>query len=168
MALSNRNEGRDNHITGQVAQFVRFLAADPCALCREMVDPQRISQELMSDEERKQRSAAAEEARNRGGDPNPYWKDVPQINTVGYLTTAVGAMVAGYAIGWMTGRYAPPFERMQMNFVAPFLDVTNLEQVGRSQCACGIYRGWADQAAADALISAPPHWPAVKRAWQAQ
>ena len=40
----------------------------------------------------------------------------------------VGAMLAGYAIGWLTGRFDPPFERLQMNFVAPFLDVTDLPQ----------------------------------------
>jgi molybdopterin/thiamine biosynthesis adenylyltransferase len=27
-------EGKEGRVTGQVAQFVRFLAADPCALCR--------------------------------------------------------------------------------------------------------------------------------------
>src|SRR5208282_6802257 len=30
-------EGKDGNVTAQVAQFVRFLAADPCALCREMI-----------------------------------------------------------------------------------------------------------------------------------
>lgn len=153
-------EGEGGRITGQVAQFVRFLAADPCALCREMIVQVRLNQELMSEEERVQRRAAAEEARQRREDPDPYWQDQPQINTVGYLTTAVGAMSAGYAIGWITSRFDAPFERMQMNFSAKYLDVTDLPQGQRPECACGKFRGWADQGGIDALISAPEHWPA--------
>ena len=154
-------EGKDGTITGQVGQFVRLLAADPCVLCRNMIDPRRVAQELMSGEERAQRAAAAAEAQIRGDDPDPYWQRERQINTVGYLTSAVGAMLAGYAIGWLTRRYDPPFERMQMNVVAPFLDVTDLPQEQRSECACARFRGWADQASAEALVSAPSHWPPV-------
>lgn len=156
-------EGKDGNVTGQVAQFVRFLATDPCALCREMIIPARIQQELMSDEEKTQRRRAAEEARNRGEDPNPYWKDQPQLYTVGYLTTAVGAMVAGYAIGWLTKRFDAPFEKLQMNFVAKYLDVTDLHQRQRDSCPCSRFIGWADQAAADSLISVPDHWPALRK-----
>ena len=154
-------EGKDGMITGQVGQFVRLLAADPCVLCRNMIDPRRVAQELMSGEERAQRAAAAAEAQIRGDDPDPYWQRERQINTVGYLTSAVGAMLAGYAIGWLTRRYDPPFERLQMNFVAPFLDVTDLPQKQRSECACARFRGWADQASAEALVSTPSHWPPV-------
>jgi tRNA A37 threonylcarbamoyladenosine dehydratase len=155
-------EGMDGKVTGQVVQLVRFLAADPCALCREMIVQARLNQELMSEKERAQRRAAAEEARERGEDPNPYWRDQPQINTVGYLTTAVGAMTAGYAIGWITCRFEAPFERMQMNFVAKYLDVTDFPQRQKLECACKRYRGWADQGSVDALISAPHHWPAPR------
>lgn len=49
-----------------------------------------------------------------------------------------------------------------MNFVAKYLDVTNLPQKQRVICPCSQFRGWADQANADALISAPDHWPAVQ------
>ncbi len=154
-------EGAAGTITGQVAQFVRLLAADPCVLCRNMINPRRVAQELMSSAERAQRAAAAAEAQIHGYDPDPYWLQEPQINTVGYLTTAVGAMLAGYAIGWLTRRFDPPFERLQMNFVAPFLDVTDLPQKQRSECACAKFRGWADQANAEALVSVPSHWPPV-------
>ena len=154
-------EGERGTVTGQIAQFVRLLAADPCVLCRNMIDPRRVAQELMSSDERAQRQAAAANAQNQGGDPDVYWQKERQINTVGYLTAAVGAMVAGYAIGLITGRFDPPFERLQMNFVAPFLDVTNLSENQRPKCACAKFRGWADQASAEALVSAPSHWPAV-------
>ena len=154
-------EGRGGAVTGQVAQFVRLLAADPCVLCRNMIDPRRVAQELMSSEERAQRLAAADKAQKLAGDPDPYWQKGQQINTVGYLTSSVGAMLAGYAIGWITGRFEPPFERLQLNLVAPFLDVTNLVQDQRPNCTCARFRGWADQASAESLISAPSHWPSV-------
>src|SRR5262249_20066826 len=112
-------------MTGQIAQFVRFLAHDACALCRRMINPQQFQQELMSDADRSARRIATAEALARGEDSNPYWRDQPQLNTVGYLTTMVGGLVAGYAIGWITGRFDPPFQRLQMNLVAPFFDVTD-------------------------------------------
>jgi molybdopterin/thiamine biosynthesis adenylyltransferase len=97
-------EGTTGTVTGQILQMVRFLAADPCALCRGLTSATRIAQELMPESERAQRRLAAAEARDRGENPDPYWQEESQLNTVGYLTTAAGAMVAGYAIGWLTGR----------------------------------------------------------------
>jgi molybdopterin/thiamine biosynthesis adenylyltransferase len=156
-------EGQNGRVTGQIIQLIRFLANDPCVLCRGMVTPQRISEELMSPEERAWREQEAQEARQRGEDPNPYWTGLPQLNTVGYLTGAAGALAAGYAIGWITGRFEPPFQRMQMNLLAPFFDVQDVEQQSRDFCTCRRVRGWADQGKADALISAPKHWPPVRR-----
>ena len=81
----------------------------------------------------------------------------------GYLTGMAGALAAGYAIGWITGRFDPPFLRLQMNLVAPYFDVQDVFQDARSYCVCRRIRGWADQAQADALISAPQHWtPAIR------
>lgn len=155
-------EGTQGRVTGQVIQLVRFLASDPCALCRNMVDPSQLSQELMHPEERKQRQRAALDASATGGNGNAYWRELPQLNTVGYLTTTAGAMLAGYAIGWLTGTFEMPFERLQMNLCAPFLDVTDQKETARPECTCGKVRGWADQAEADAMITAPQHWPAAK------
>ena len=156
-------EGSNGKVSGQVAQFVRMRPSDACMLCRGMVSSQRLSQELMSDAEREQRGRAAAEAKQRGDDENQYWRDEPQINTVGYLTTTAGSLAAGYAIGWLTKRFNPPFERIQMNFVAPYLDVTDQPQRQRAECVCSNFRGWSDQAFAHALISAPSHWPDVQR-----
>ena len=155
-------EGNNGQVTGQVLQLVRCLAADPCALCRGMIDSSRVAQELMTDDEKTRRRLAAEDARNHNGDGDAYWHDLPQLNTVGYLTTVAGALAAGYVIGWITGRFDPPFERLQMNLVAPYLDVTDQQQSNRAECVCSRVRGWADQAIADAFVSAPVHWPAVR------
>jgi molybdopterin/thiamine biosynthesis adenylyltransferase len=156
-------EGTNGIITGQIIQFVRFLAADPCAHCRSMIEPIRLAQELMSEEEKTQRRAAAQEAEARGERGNAYWRDMPQLNTVGYLTTTAGSMAAGYAIGWLTARFDLPFSRLQMNFVAPNLDTVEIEDEPRDFCACRRMRGTADQGQADAFITPPDHWLPAKR-----
>ncbi len=153
-------EGSDGKVTGQIVQIVRFLASDPCALCRRMIDPPRLAQELMSQEERRRRQEAAAAANAEGRAGGAYWRNTPQLNTVGHLTTVAGAMAAGYAIGWLTGRFDPPFERLQMNLVAPWLGVTDDELQAVPDCVCRRVRGWADQGVADALITAPHHWTA--------
>lgn len=152
-------EGQAGKVSGQIIQMIRFLSADPCALCRNLVVPARLARELMSPAECSQRQAAAAQAALRGDDPDPYWHDDVQLNTVGYLTTIAGATAAGYAIGWLTGRFDPPFERLQMNLGQPLLDVTDSSEMRRPQCVCGHVRGWADQANVDALITPPAHWP---------
>jgi hypothetical protein len=154
-------EGSHGSLTGQIAQFVRFLPADACALCQKMIAPARLAQELMNEEERDRRRRAAAEALDRGEAGAPYWLDDPQLNTVGFLTTAVGALAAGYAIGWITGRFPPPFARLQANFGAPLWDVTDQDAKPGEACTCRKVRGWADQAAAHSLISPPRHWPAA-------
>jgi ThiF family protein len=156
-------EGAQGVVTGQIIQLVRFRSYDPCALCRDMINPIRVAQELMSEEEKRQRRAAAEEAIERGEDPDPYWQGMPQLNTVGYLTGAAGALAAAYAIGWITGRFQPPFMRLQMNLVSPWFDVQDVLQESRDYCTCTRIRGWADQGRVDAFVSAPAHWPRVQR-----
>lgn len=154
-------EGDDGHVTGQIMQLVRFLPSDPCALCREMVNPVRVAQEMMSDQERQARQAAAAEAARAGMDGGQYWSREPQLNTVGYLTTAAGSLAAGQAIGWLTGRFGPRLSRLQMNLSEPFFDVTEPTDEPRPSCACRRNRGWADQGGADALIWPATHWPEV-------
>lgn len=156
-------EGADGAVTAQLIQVVRFLSADPCALCRGMIVPNTISQELMSEEERKLRREEAEQAQTRGENPDQYWHREAQLNTVGFLTTMAGSMAAGYAIGWLTGRFEPPFSRLQMNLLSKDLDVTDSGEIPRGECACRRIRGWSDQAAADAFLTAPLHWLAPQR-----
>jgi hypothetical protein len=78
------------------------------------------------------------------------------LHTVGYLTTIAGAAAAGYAIGWITRRFSPPFSRLQMNTVARWFDVSDQDDAPVSDCLCRVTRGWADQA--DALVTEPAHW----------
>jgi tRNA A37 threonylcarbamoyladenosine dehydratase len=157
-------EGKGGTVRGQIVQLVRLFPHDPCALCREMTIPWRVAQELMSEEEKSRRRAAARQAQARGESGNMYWHDEPQLNTVGYLTTTAGAMAAGYAIGLITGRFAPPFSRLQMNLVAPLLDSTDVDVEPRADCTCRRVRGHADQALADAYVWPPSHWSPPRRA----
>lgn len=156
-------EGSRGQMTGQIMQFTSLRPSDPCIICRRMIDPTKISQELASPDEREQRRIAAKLARANGQDGTAYWREEPQLNTVGYLTTAAGAMAAGYVIGWLTGRFDPPFTRLQMNWSAKFLDVTDVADLADPECSCRHVKGWADQAAADAYVSPPRHWPAATR-----
>ena len=99
-----------------------------------MINATQVAQELMSEEERERRRRAAQEAESQGLAGDPYWRAIPQLNTVGYLTTMAGALAAGYIIGWLTGRFNPPFERLQMNLVSPYFDVTENEQPAKPEC----------------------------------
>jgi len=155
-------EGGGGNVTAQVVQLVRLLPADPCVYCQDMVSNQRVQQELMSPAERAQRMTAAEQAAERGEAGDAYWQELPQLNTVGYLTTTAGAMAAGYAIGWITGRFDPPFLRLQMDLGAPLFGVVDARKQPRAECACRRARGTADQGGVDAFIWPAAHWsPAV-------
>ena len=155
-------EGAEGKVTGQVMQLTRFLSADPCAYCSDLIESRRITQELMSSEEKAQRQRAAQEAVARGEKPDPYWLKEPQINTVGYLTTAAAALGASYVIGWITGRFDPPFSQLQMNLVAKYFDVVDIERKHRPDCACSNVKGHADQCRGQSMISAPAHWPRAR------
>lgn len=63
----------------------------------------------------------------------------------------------------LTGRFDPPFGRLQMNLVAPQLEVLDVDDPALEDCVCRRVRGWADVARADALVTAPSHWPAPER-----
>lgn len=155
-------EGRDGRVTGQIGQLVRFLSNDPCALCRGMVDPKRAREELLADgnRERRRTEATAGPAETPAVPVDPG--AISQIDTVGYITTVTGTLAAGYVIGWLSGRFDAPFERLQMNFVADCLDVTNRKQIPRADCTCRRVRGWADQGA-ESSFEPPAHWPAVEQ-----
>jgi molybdopterin/thiamine biosynthesis adenylyltransferase len=149
-------EGNDGKVSGQVIQLVRFLPTDPCVYCRGMVIDWKVAQELMAEEEKQQRQAAA----MANNDPaNPYWRNMAQLNTVGYLTTTAGSMAAGYIIGWLTGRFVPPFQRLQLDLVAYQLGPGSFDDIRRPECACNHMRGTADQGSQFSFISPPSHWP---------
>lgn len=155
-------EGTKGNVHAQVSQFTQFRPDQPCGFCDGMIDSNALAVELMTDEEKESRRQAAREANAVGVDGGQYWRgDTPQLITVGYLTSTVGSMAAGYAIGWLTGKFSIPHSRFQFDISAPGLGFVDIERKRVPTCSCGLTRGFADQARADRSVSMPAHWPAA-------
>jgi hypothetical protein len=152
-------DGKNGSVTAEVMQFARYYPGAPCIYCRGLVDSAQLSFELMPAAEQEERIRAAEEAVRRGEKPDPYWKNPPQLLTVGHLTTAAAAMAAAYTIGLLTGRFAPPSSFFQVDILADGLGYSPVEIDRKRGCACGDIVGHGDQGAARAVIACPKHWP---------
>lgn len=155
-------EGADGVVTGQLVQIVRFLAADPCPVCRGMVSPLRVEQELLPTDARLDAASQVAKAVAAGVRHDPILSAIPQIDTVGYITTTAGTLAAGFAIGWLTGRFDPKFERLQLDLVSRNLGAVDRPQVANPDCHCARSYGHADQSDSAPPISAPAHWPPVR------
>jgi molybdopterin/thiamine biosynthesis adenylyltransferase len=143
----------------QVGEFARYSPDEPCAWCLDRINQKVLRWELMSEAERELRRLAALDAERRGLDGEQYWGgEPPRELTVGYMTTAVGAMQAGYAQGWITGAMQMPHQRFQFDIGLPELGVVPIDKERRAICSCGRTKGWSDQARADRSASKPRHW----------
>jgi hypothetical protein len=151
-------------LKAQLTEICQHAPHLPCPFCLGRIDPKILGHELMTDEERKWRQEAAADARAKGIDGAQYWgEERPQELTVGYLTTAAGALVAGYAQQWLTGAARMPHQCFQFDAGWPKLGVTPIEKARNPDCSCGRTIGFADQARADRSVTRPPHWPAPWR-----
>ncbi len=147
-------------LTEQVGEIARYTADEPCPWCLGRIDQKALAYELMTDAEREQRAQAAAEAVKRGIDGAQYWGDKPPRElTVGYMTTAIGAMQAGYAEGWITGASTMPHQRFQFDLGMPLLGVVPADKPRKPECSCNWTKGWGDQARAERSVTKPPHWP---------
>jgi molybdopterin/thiamine biosynthesis adenylyltransferase len=155
-------EGSNGAVTGQLVQIVRFLAADPCPICRGMISPLRVEQELLPAAARLDPAQQVAIAKSTGVRHDPILSAVPQIDTVGYITTTAGTLAAGFVIGWLTGRFEPQFERLQLDLVSPWLGAVDRPQVGNPDCCCARLRGHGDQCEWEPRIHVPAHWPPVR------
>lgn len=152
-------EGANGAIHAQVGQFTQFRPDLPCGFCDGMIDSNALAVELMTDEEKESRRRAADKADAAGVDGAQYWRgDTPPLITVGYLTSAVGSLAAGYAIGWLTGKFRMPYSRFQFDIIAPGFGFVEVERQRSTACSCGRTIGHADQARADRSVSLPHHW----------
>jgi molybdopterin/thiamine biosynthesis adenylyltransferase len=152
-------ESKNGSVTGEIGRLTFYSPGGPCAHCLGLVDPWRATVELMSEEEKDRRRREAKEAKLRGDDAGAYWRDAPEIPTVGHFTSMAGALAASYAIGWLTGKFTPPNRYFEFNILSPNFDYVGFDAPCRSGCYCETLIGHADQGAHAALISAPPHWP---------
>jgi len=147
---------KDGKLTEQLAEVARYSPDEPCAWCLGRINQKVLSYELMSDVEREERQHAAAEAVLRGVDGGQYWGgEPPKELTVGYITTMVGAMQAGYAEGWITGASQMPHQRFQFDLGMPFLGAVPVDKPRRPECCCNRTKGWSEQARADRSVSRP-------------
>ncbi len=150
---------KNGKLAEQVGEISRYSPEEPCPWCLGRINQKALAYELASDEERHERARAAAEASQRGVDGAQYWGDEPpQELTVGYMTTAVGAIQAGYAEGWITGASRMPHQRFQFDLGMPQLGVVPAEKPRSSECSCNRTKGWGDQARLERSVTMPAHW----------
>jgi hypothetical protein len=146
-------------LTEQVAEFARYSPEEPCAWCLGRINQKALWYELMSEEERTQRRIAARAATDRGVDGEQYWGGEPPMElTVGYMTSTVGSMQAGFAQGMITGSFCMPHQRFQFDLGMPSLGVVPADKEPNPDCSCRRTKGWSDQARADRSVSRPSHF----------
>ena len=153
---------KEGKLTEQVGELARYSPGGPCPWCLGRINQKALAFELMTDEEREQRARAATEAVQRGVNGAQYWGDKPPRElTVGYMTTVVGAMQAGYAEGWLTGASTMPHQRFQFDLGMPLLGVVPAEKPRRPECSCNWTKGCGDQAREERSVTMPQHWPSA-------
>ena len=155
-------ESKNGLMTGEIGRITIYSPGAPCAYCLDLVDSWRATVELMSEAEKERRQREAKEAIKRGDNAGAYWKDVPEIPTVGHFTSMAGALSASYAIGWLTGKFTPPHRYFEFNILAPGFDYVGFDAQCRPGCYCETLIGHGDQGAHASLISAPSHWADAK------
>jgi len=156
---------QNGKLSEQVGEIARYSPDEPCPWCLGKINQRTLAYELMSDEERTRRGDAAAHAVRRGIDGQQYWGDAPPMElTVGYMTTVVGGMQAGYAEAWLTGSGSAPHQRFQFDLGMPLLGVVPDEKRRRSECSCNYTKGWADQGRCERSVTKPDHWGTFKTA----
>ena len=156
-------EGENWKVSSQVCDIMIYSPELPCAFCSERIDGVELSYELMSDEERVRLQLEAKEAAERGDDPDQYWRHRPrQLHTVGYLTTMLGSIGAGYAEGILTGTFHPPHTWFQFDTGKERFGFVSPPRAFLKGCSCAEHVGWADAAAPFRNVVPPDHW--TKRA----
>ena len=150
---------KDGKLLEQVGEIARYSPDEPCPWCLGRINQKALAYELMTELEREQRAHAAADAVQRGVDGAQYWGDVPPKElTVGYMTTIIGAMQAGYAEAWITGASSMPHQRFQFDIGMPFLGVAPDSKGRKPECSCDRTKGWADQALVERSVTKPSHW----------
>lgn len=162
--LGVRMRAEEGIMREQIGEITKYAPGLPCPWCQGRVNPKVIRYETATENERQFWSEAAAEAEARGVDGAQYWGGTPPPElTIGYLTTAVGALGAGYAETWLTGTGRMPHSRFQFDLGLSSLGVVADERQARVDCACRRTVGWSDQARGDRSVSKPAHWPAPKK-----
>ncbi len=144
----------------QLSEIAYYAPGSPCPWCCNRVTAGAIRYETSTEGEREFMANAAAEAERRGVDGAQYWGGTPPPElTVGYLTTMLGAMGAGYAQTLILGAGTIPHQRFQFDVGLPSFALAEDVREPNKECSCQRLIGWADQAKADRSVSKPAHWP---------
>jgi molybdopterin/thiamine biosynthesis adenylyltransferase len=147
-----RMHASEGKLRVQAAEIIAYWPGGPCPYCDERIDWREVSQELARPEEAAERQKQAEEARADGFDGDQYWRDSSRLLTVGYLTTAVGSLAAGYTLHWLTGTAEMPASRFQIDVGFPNLGFVSPPRKIKPGCVCRSKFGWSDQATSERLV----------------
>ena len=158
--LAVQMRAEDGVLREQVGEIARYGPGLPCPWCRGRISVDGIRYETATDAERQFQAEAAAAAEMHGVDGAQYWGGTPPPEiSVGYLTTTVGAIAAGYAQNLLIGSARLPHQRFQFDLGLSSLGVVADERVQRPDCVCRRKAGWSDEARADRSVSHPRHWP---------
>jgi hypothetical protein len=162
--LAVQMRAEDGILREQIGEIARYAPGLPCPWCRGRVSVEGIRYETATDAERQFRAEAAAAAEQRGVDGAQYWGGTPPPElTVGYLTTVVGAMGAGYTQNLLLGSGKLPHNRFQFDLGFSSLGVVADERPQSADCACQRSVGRSEQARADRSVSHPSHWQKATR-----
>jgi molybdopterin/thiamine biosynthesis adenylyltransferase len=154
--LAVQMDARDGRLVGQVGEIARYLPGLPCPWCRNRVTAAAIRAETATDAEQQQAEQAGAAAVARGEDGAQYWIGPRrQELTIGYMTTLVAAMGAGYTHNWLTGASELPHDRFQFDLGSRNLGFAEDVREPQADCSCQRCIGWADQGRADFTVSMP-------------
>lgn len=157
LAVQMRAEG--TILLEQLSEIAYYTPGSPCPWCCNRVTAETIRFETSTESERTFLANAAAEAEQRGEDAAQYWGGTPpQELTVGYLTTMLGAMGAGYVQNLILNAGIVPHQRFQFDVGLPSFGMTEDVREPNKECSCQRLIGWADQAKADRSVAKPSHW----------
>lgn len=148
---------RAGKLATQLVEFMKLTPDGPCPFCRQRVDQEVLHRELLSPEAKELAIKEHAEALRRGESGDAYWRgELPQLPSVGYLTTAAGALAAGYALNWLLGTASMPHDHFQMDVGAPGFGFVPIDSEVEDGCSCLAHRGHGDQG--DASVTMPSHF----------
>lgn len=141
-------ESSNSSVLAQVVHVTHLYPGGPCLYCMDMVNAQRLTQELMSMEERSMRKQAED---GLGDGVGVYWVESPSVPTVGSLATIGGEKISNFTIGLLSGKFTPVANFSEEDLLSKQPSV-NLNFKCRKGCLCEIGSSRGDQASGKAVL----------------
>lgn len=134
----------NGRLAGQIVQINQYTSGLSCVYCRDLINAQLLTQEMMSNEERLSR---IESARNADKSTRSmYWIDEPVVHTVGALTTIAAEYASTFGIGLLTGAYQIKEEYLELNTMKPSIAPVTQAIKKKANCICTRrHEGYSEQ-----------------------